>query len=87
MLTGFLILMVFELLGELLQAAFQVPVPGPVIGMFLLAAALIITEKASVRYFHDSWRISSETAELSERISLGRAWYIPTSSTRAPAGR
>jgi hypothetical protein len=30
----------------------------------------------SVRYFHDSWGISSETAELSERISLGRAWYI-----------
>jgi holin-like protein len=47
MLTGFLILMVFELLGELLQAAFQMPVPGPVIGMFLLAAGLIITEKSS----------------------------------------
>jgi len=48
MLTGFLILMVFELLGELLQAAFQMPVPGSVIGMFLLAAALIITENGAV---------------------------------------
>jgi holin-like protein len=48
MLTGLLILMVFELVGELLQAAFHLPVPGPVIGMFLLAAALIITEKGVV---------------------------------------
>ena len=48
MLTGFLVLMVFELLGELLQAAFHLPVPGPVIGMFLLAAALILTEKGAV---------------------------------------
>ena len=32
--------------------------------------------EVSVRYFHDNWGISSETAELSERISLGRAWYI-----------
>lgn len=35
----------------------------------------LLTE-VSLRYFHDSWGISSETAELSERISLGRAWYI-----------
>jgi holin-like protein len=45
MLAGFFILMVVELLGELLRAAFHVPVPGPVIGMFLLAAILIITEE------------------------------------------
>jgi hypothetical protein len=30
----------------------------------------------SVRYFRDSWGISSATAELSERISMGKAWYI-----------
>jgi hypothetical protein len=35
----------------------------------------LLTE-VSLRYFHDSWGISSETAELSERINLGRAWYI-----------
>jgi hypothetical protein len=35
----------------------------------------LLTE-VSLRYFHDDWGISSETAELSERISLGRAWYI-----------
>jgi holin-like protein len=45
MLAGFFILMVFELLGEVLRAAFRLPVPGPVIGMFLLAAVLITAEK------------------------------------------
>ena len=32
--------------------------------------------EVSIRYFRDSWGISSETAELSERISLGKVWYI-----------
>jgi holin-like protein len=45
MLAGIFILMVFELLGELLRTAFSLPVPGPVIGMFLLAAVLLIAEK------------------------------------------
>jgi holin-like protein len=45
--TGFFILIVFELLGEFLHAAFRVPVPGPVIGMFLLAAILILAEKSA----------------------------------------
>ena len=30
----------------------------------------------SARYFTDSWGISSETVEASERINLGHAWYI-----------
>ena len=48
MLTGFLILMSFELLGESLQAAFHLPVPGPVLGMFLLALVLVVAEKSAV---------------------------------------
>ena len=48
MLTGFLILMTFELLGESLQAAFHLPVPGPVLGMFLLALVLVAAEKSTV---------------------------------------
>ncbi|GAA4501723.1 CidA/LrgA family protein [Gluconacetobacter tumulicola] len=35
-----LILVGCQLLGELLRATFQLPIPGPVIGMFLLALAL-----------------------------------------------
>ena len=30
----------------------------------------------SVRYFRDSWDISSETVEGSERLNLGHSWYI-----------
>ena len=48
MLTGFLILMVFELLGESLQGAFHLPVPGSVLGMFLLALVLVAAEKSAV---------------------------------------
>lgn len=45
---AFLVLMVFEILGELLQTMFRLPVPGPVIGMFLLAPILIAAEKSTM---------------------------------------
>jgi holin-like protein len=48
MLVAFLVLMVFEILGELLQAAFRLPVPGPVIGMFLLTPILVVAEKSAM---------------------------------------
>jgi holin-like protein len=44
----FLVLMAFELLGEMLQAAFHLPVPGAVLGMFLLAPVLIAAEKSAM---------------------------------------
>lgn len=34
----------------------------------------------SLRYFTDDWGISSKTAELSERVDIGRAWYIEPSA-------
>ncbi|GAA4478740.1 CidA/LrgA family protein [Gluconacetobacter asukensis] len=40
MTSAMLILVGCQLLGELLRATFQLPIPGPVIGMFLLALAL-----------------------------------------------
>ena len=40
MIAAFLLLLVCELIGELARAAFNLSVPGPVIGMLLLAAAL-----------------------------------------------
>jgi len=30
----------------------------------------------SIRYFKDSWHVTSKTAELSERINLGRSMYV-----------
>lgn len=44
---AFLVLMVFEILGELLQTAVRLPVPGPVIGMFLLTPILVAAEKST----------------------------------------
>lgn len=40
MLNAFLCLIGCQLLGEIVREAAHLPVPGPVIGMFLLAAAL-----------------------------------------------
>jgi len=38
MLTAFLYLIGCQLIGELIREMFHLPIPGPVIGMFLLAA-------------------------------------------------
>jgi holin-like protein len=34
-----------QLIGEVLRAAFHLPIPGPVIGMFLLTAALAVRDR------------------------------------------
>jgi holin-like protein len=39
---AFLILVGCELIGEVLRRTLHLPLPGPVIGMFLLAAALMV---------------------------------------------
>jgi holin-like protein len=45
MLTAISILIGCELIGEILSAAFHLSVPGPVIGMFLLAGTLVIVNR------------------------------------------
>lgn len=40
--TAFFTLIAFQLLGESLRIVSGVPIPGPVIGMFLLTAALVL---------------------------------------------
>ena len=42
MISTLTLLLVFQLAGEVLARAFTLPVPGPVIGMALLFAALIL---------------------------------------------
>jgi len=41
MLANLTVIVLFELAGDLLQSLLQLPIPGPVIGMALLLAALI----------------------------------------------
>jgi holin-like protein len=43
--NSFLVLIGFQLLGEILHRALQLSLPGPVIGMFLLAAVLIYRKR------------------------------------------
>lgn len=50
MVAGLFILIICQLLGEGLRQGLHLPVPGPVIGMFLLAAILVIRQlRASPR--------------------------------------
>jgi holin-like protein len=42
---SFLVLIGFQLAGEILQRIFRLPLPGPVIGMFLLTATLVYRQR------------------------------------------
>ena len=44
-LRAFSVLLLFQLFGEWLRAALHVPVPGPVLGMVLLAAWFIVRKR------------------------------------------
>ncbi len=43
--SSFLLLLVFQLAGELLHTALHLPVPGPVLGMMLLAAWYLLRRR------------------------------------------
>lgn len=45
MIRGFAILLFFQGLGELVSRVLGLPIPGPVVGLFLLLALLIIRRK------------------------------------------
>jgi holin-like protein len=47
MLTAILCLIGCHLIGEIVREVFHLPIPGPVIGMFLLAAALALRTPAA----------------------------------------
>jgi holin-like protein len=45
MIVAIFTLLVCELIGELLRSALDLPIPGPVIGMLLLAAGLAVRDR------------------------------------------
>jgi holin-like protein len=49
MIPAILVLIVCELAGEIAREALMLPVPGPVIGMFLLTAALSVRKDCAAR--------------------------------------
>jgi holin-like protein len=62
MVVAFLLLVACELVGEVVREAVKLPVPGPVIGMFLLAAALIFRrDKPDRPAIPDALGVTAET--------------------------
>jgi putative effector of murein hydrolase LrgA (UPF0299 family) len=63
MVPAFLVLLVCELAGDLLRQMLALPVPGPVIGMSILAAALAFRKEgpASKSPINDSLKHAAET--------------------------
>jgi putative effector of murein hydrolase LrgA (UPF0299 family) len=45
MIVGLVILLAFQLIGTLLERIFSLPIPGPVLGMFLLLLALLCNDR------------------------------------------
>jgi holin-like protein len=45
MIGAFLVLITCELVGEIVRGALDLPIPGPVIGMFLLASVLVVRDR------------------------------------------
>jgi holin-like protein len=43
--TGLMVLLIYQLLGEFLVLFFQVPIPGPVVGMMLLFCTLLLRRR------------------------------------------
>lgn len=62
MIAAFLVLIASELLGEVVRSAFDLPVPGPVIGMFVLAGILALREdRVGTPAIPDALRRTTET--------------------------
>lgn len=62
MIAAFLVLIASELLGEVVRSAFDLPVPGPVIGMFVLAGILALREdRVGTPAIPDALRQTTET--------------------------
>jgi holin-like protein len=92
MIFGFLVLLCFDLLGEYLQQRWSLPVPGPLIGMFLLAALLLIWPRAATASVNRTARgLTSNMALFFIPAGVGvitqmqriRAEWIPISTALA----
>jgi holin-like protein len=63
MLTALLFLIGCQLIGELIREACHLPIPGPVLGMFLLAAVLAFQDRRRTRAADDTRAALERTAE------------------------
>jgi putative effector of murein hydrolase LrgA (UPF0299 family) len=66
MIRGFLILLLFQLIGETLTRALALPAPGPVVGLALLVAALAAYREW--RPFDDEALMESDLGRVSSGL-------------------
>ncbi|MBT9613927.1 MAG: CidA/LrgA family protein [Burkholderiales bacterium] len=77
MLGAITILLLFQLAGEVLAQALSLPVPGPVIGMALLLAALVLRGSAPEELRHTANNILSHLSILFIPGGVGVMLYLP----------
>jgi holin-like protein len=70
LIVGLLVLLGFQLLGEGLRLALHLPLPGPVVGMLLLAAVLAARSAGSPPQGADSGRLDRVAGLLLEHMGL-----------------
>ena len=63
MLAAVLVLMICQLVGELARDTLGLPIPGPVIGMFVLTALLVVHDRLAKPRFDRLQRALDGTAE------------------------
>ncbi|MEK6662805.1 MAG: CidA/LrgA family protein [Pseudomonadota bacterium] len=77
MLGAITILLLFQLAGEVLAQALSLPVPGPVIGMALLLAALVLRGSAPDEIRRTANNILSHLSILFIPGGVGVMLYLP----------
>jgi len=77
MLGAITILLLFQLVGEVLAQALSLPVPGPVIGMALLLAALVLRGSAPEEVRRTANNILSHLSILFIPGGVGVMLYLP----------
>ncbi len=85
MLQGFIILLLFQLLGEAIVALTGTPVPGPVIGMLLLWLALHVRQGPSTDLGNVSHKLIQHLSLLLLPAGVGLFFLPATVSGDAPA--
>ncbi len=85
MLRGWAVLLVFQLLGEVASRLLRLPIPGPVVGMVLLLAALALRMPADEGLRAVSSGLLSHLSLLFVPAGVGIMLHAPRLSTEWPA--
>ena len=85
MLKAFIVLLLFQLLGETLVGLARIPIPGPVIGMLLLWIALHIKNGASAELSQLSQNLISHLSLLFLPAGVGLFFLPPSIQKYWPA--